>query len=42
VTPGFTRDDILRRAKEDPRTENGLFDRVGELLAVLSGGLVVS
>jgi hypothetical protein len=41
VKPGFDRDTILRRPKEDPRTENGLFDRVGGLLAVLSEGLIV-
>jgi transcription-repair coupling factor (superfamily II helicase) len=41
VAPGFTRDDILRRPKEDPRGENGLFDRVGGLLALLSEGLMV-
>ncbi|MGE5815611.1 MAG: TRCF domain-containing protein, partial [Acidobacteriota bacterium] len=41
VKPGFDRDTILRRPKEDPRLENGLFDRVGGLLAVLSDGLIV-
>jgi transcription-repair coupling factor (superfamily II helicase) len=42
VTPGFDRETILRRPKEDPRTQDGLFDRVGSLLAVLSEGLIVS
>ncbi len=41
VTPGFDRDTILRRPKEDPRGEHGLFDRVGSLFAVLSEGLIV-
>ncbi len=41
VTPGFSRDDILRKPLEDPRAQNGLFDRVGGLLAVLSEGLAV-
>jgi transcription-repair coupling factor (superfamily II helicase) len=41
VKPGFDRDTILRRPKEDPRSENGLFDRVGELLGVLSDGLIL-
>ena len=38
VTPGFTRDEIMRPAKEDPRAEGGLFARVGGLLRELSGG----
>jgi transcription-repair coupling factor (superfamily II helicase) len=41
VTPGFTKDEVLRRPREDPRVENGLFDRVGGLLATLSEGLIV-
>jgi transcription-repair coupling factor (superfamily II helicase) len=41
VAPGFTREEILRRPKEDPRGENGLFDRIGGLLALLSEGLMV-
>ncbi|HSL22605.1 MAG TPA: transcription-repair coupling factor [Vicinamibacterales bacterium] len=41
VAPGFDRESILRRPKEDPRGENGLFDRVGSLLAELSEGLIV-
>ncbi len=38
VAPGFTRDEILRPAKEDPRGEGGVFSRVGGLLRELSGG----
>jgi transcription-repair coupling factor (superfamily II helicase) len=38
VAPGFTRDEILRPAKEDPRAEDGLFARVGGLLRDLSSG----
>jgi transcription-repair coupling factor (superfamily II helicase) len=38
VTPGFTKDEILRPAREDPRGENGVFVRVSELLRELSGG----
>ena len=41
ITPGFDRETILRRPKEDPRGEHGLFDRVGSLLAVLSEGLIL-
>jgi hypothetical protein len=37
VTSGFTRDEIMRPAKEDPRSEGGLFSRVGGLLRELSG-----
>jgi transcription-repair coupling factor (superfamily II helicase) len=32
VTAGFTRDEILRPAKEDPRAEGGVFSRVSGLL----------
>jgi transcription-repair coupling factor (superfamily II helicase) len=32
VTPGFTKDEILRPAKEDPRAEGGIFGRVSGLL----------
>jgi transcription-repair coupling factor (superfamily II helicase) len=42
VTAGFTRDEILQRPKEDPRTADGLFDRLGDLLGVLSDGVSVS
>ena len=38
VTPGFTRDEILRPAKEDPRAEGGVFSRVSGLLRELSAG----
>jgi transcription-repair coupling factor (superfamily II helicase) len=38
VTPGFTRDEILRPASEDPRGEAGVFSRVGGLLRELSAG----
>jgi transcription-repair coupling factor (superfamily II helicase) len=32
VAPGFTKDEILRPAKEDPRAEGGIFGRVSGLL----------
>jgi transcription-repair coupling factor (superfamily II helicase) len=32
VTPGFTKEEILKPPKEDPRAEGGLFDRVAGLL----------
>jgi transcription-repair coupling factor (superfamily II helicase) len=38
VTPGFTKDEILRPAQEDPRAEDGVFARVSGLLRELSGG----
>jgi transcription-repair coupling factor (superfamily II helicase) len=38
VTGGFTRDEILRPAREDPRAEGGVFSRVGNLLRELSEG----
>jgi transcription-repair coupling factor (superfamily II helicase) len=38
VKPGFSRDEILRPASEDPRAEGGLFVRVSGLLRQLSGG----
>jgi transcription-repair coupling factor (superfamily II helicase) len=41
VTPGFTRDEILRPAKEDPRAEGGVFSRVSGLLRELSAGVSV-
>jgi transcription-repair coupling factor (superfamily II helicase) len=41
VTPGFTRDEILRPAKEDPRAEDGVFVRVSGLLRELSGGRAI-
>jgi transcription-repair coupling factor (superfamily II helicase) len=38
VTSGFSRDEILRPAKEDPRAEGGVFTRVSGLLRELSAG----
>jgi transcription-repair coupling factor (superfamily II helicase) len=38
VTGGFSRDEILRPAKEDPRAEGGVFTRVSGLLRELSAG----
>jgi transcription-repair coupling factor (superfamily II helicase) len=35
VTPGFTKDAILRPAKEDPRAAGGVFERLGGLLSEL-------
>jgi transcription-repair coupling factor (superfamily II helicase) len=35
VTPGFTKDEILRPAKENPRAPGGIFERVGGLLSEL-------
>jgi transcription-repair coupling factor (superfamily II helicase) len=37
VAPGFSRTEIMRPAKEDPRAEGGLFVRVSGLLRELSG-----
>ena len=37
VAPGFSRDEILRPVREDPRAEGGLFVRVSGLLRELSG-----
>jgi transcription-repair coupling factor (superfamily II helicase) len=39
VTPGFTKEEILRPAKEDPRAEGGVFSRVSGLLRDLSEGV---
>jgi transcription-repair coupling factor (superfamily II helicase) len=41
VTAGFTRDEILRPAKEDPRAEGGVFSRVSGLLRDLSEGVQI-
>jgi transcription-repair coupling factor (superfamily II helicase) len=41
VAPGFSRDEILRPAKEDPRAEGGVFSRVASLLRELSEGVAV-
>jgi TRCF domain len=38
VEPGFTKDEIMRPAKEDPRAEDGVFTRVSGLLRELSEG----
>jgi transcription-repair coupling factor (superfamily II helicase) len=35
IKPGFTKADILRPAKEDPRAPGGVFERVGALLSDL-------
>ena len=36
VTPGFTKEEMLRPAKEDPRAAGGVFDRVGGVLRELA------
>jgi len=41
VAPGFSRDEILRPAKEDPRGDGGVFTRVAGLLRELSEGVTV-
>jgi hypothetical protein len=38
VAAGFSRDQIMRPAKEDPRAAGGTFTRVGSLLRELSAG----
>src|SRR4029078_11493055 len=38
VAPGFTKDEIMRPAKEDPRAEGGVFSRFSGLLADLTAG----
>jgi hypothetical protein len=35
VTAGFTKANILKPAKEDPRAPGGVFERVGALLSDL-------
>jgi transcription-repair coupling factor (superfamily II helicase) len=42
VSAGFSREEILRPAKEDPRAEGGMFTRVGGLLRELSNGGSIS
>ena len=37
VTPGFSKEEILRSPKEDPRAPGGVFERVGGLLSDLIG-----
>jgi transcription-repair coupling factor (superfamily II helicase) len=41
VTGGFSRDEILRPAREDPRSEGGVFTRVSALLRELSAGVTL-
>jgi transcription-repair coupling factor (superfamily II helicase) len=41
VKSGFTKDEILRPAKEDPRAEGGVFSRVSGLLRDLSEGVQI-
>jgi hypothetical protein len=41
VTSGFTRDQIMRPPREDPRAEGGVFARVAGLLRELSAGASV-
>jgi transcription-repair coupling factor (superfamily II helicase) len=41
VTSGFTKGEILRPAKEDPRAEGGVFSRVSGLLRDLSEGVQI-
>jgi len=36
VTAGFTKEEILKKPKQDPRAEGGMFDRLAELLGALS------
>jgi transcription-repair coupling factor (superfamily II helicase) len=36
VTAGFTKEEILRKPKQNPRAEGGMFDRLEELLGALS------
>jgi hypothetical protein len=35
VTSGFTKEEILRKPKQDPRAAGGVFDRLEELLGAL-------
>jgi hypothetical protein len=35
VTSGFTKEEILRPAKDDPRAPGGVFERVGGFLSEL-------
>jgi hypothetical protein len=37
VKPGFSKEEILKPVKDDPRAPGGLFDRVGTLLSELAG-----
>jgi hypothetical protein len=38
VTSGFTKEEILRKPKQNPREEGGMFSRLEELLDALSPG----
>ena len=40
VTPGFTREAVTAEARIDPAAENGLFERLAQVLAQLSQGLL--
>jgi transcription-repair coupling factor (superfamily II helicase) len=42
VTPGFTKEAIMRPARENPRADDGVFARVGGLLRELSGGTSIA
>jgi len=37
VKPGFTKAEILKPAKDDPRAPGGVFERVGHLLSEILG-----
>jgi hypothetical protein len=38
VTAGFTKEEILRKPKQNPRAEGGMFSRLEELLSSLAPG----
>jgi len=38
VTPGFTKDEILKAAKDDPRAPGGVFESLGDVLSELLDG----
>jgi transcription-repair coupling factor (superfamily II helicase) len=40
VAPGFNRETLLRQTPQDPRAPGGLFERLGQVLDVLSRGLL--
>jgi hypothetical protein len=35
VTPGFSKEEILKPASDDPRAPGGVFERLGALLSEL-------
>jgi hypothetical protein len=37
VTSGFTKEEMLRKPKQNPRAEGGMFSRLEELLVALAG-----